>query len=89
MLPTPVHNFKATVEWINESLFYPDRLTSVPDPQKIATAASRRSAVVWIGGGLAIAGVIIGAIFTAQRSPQWQQAPTHSHQQQLLYFKRS
>jgi NADH dehydrogenase FAD-containing subunit len=83
MLPTPVHNFKATVEWINESLFYPDRLTSIPDPQKIATAASRRAAVAWIGGGLAIAGVIIGAIFLAQRSPQWKQAPTHSHQQQL------
>ena len=82
MLPTPIHNFKATTEWIQESIFNRFRQPTVPSVagrlnQQIA--AKNRAALLWIGGGVAIAAVIIGAIFTVERSPQWREIPTSIH----------
>ena len=81
MLPTPIHNFKATAEWIQESIFNRFQQPTVPSSTaRTKTAAKSRPALLWIGGGLAIATVIIGAIITAERSPQWQQQePTSIH----------
>ena len=81
MLPTPIHNFKATTEWIQESIFNRFRqptVTSVAGHLNQQIAAKNRAALLWIGGGVAIAAVIIGAIFTVERSPQWQ-SPTSIH----------
>ncbi len=81
MLPTPIHNFKATAEWIQESIFnkfsQPASMSKTSRPQQ----ANRSLAVLWIGGGLAIAAVLIGAIITAERSPQWRDTPTSIHRQ--------
>ena len=82
MLPTPLHNFKATAEWIQESIFNRFRqhaATNAVARSQPAIPAKTRSAVLWIGGGLAIATVIIGAIITAERSPQWRETPTSIH----------
>ena len=79
MLPTPIHNFKATAEWIQESIFNSftqPAVTIATARSQPATPAKTRAAVLWIGGGLAIASVIIGAIVTAERSPQWRES-TH------------
>ena len=79
MLPTPLHNFKATAEWIQESIFNSfsqPAVTIATARSQPATPAKTRAAVLWIGGGLAIASVIIGAIVTAERSPQWRES-TH------------
>ena len=79
MLPTPLHNFKATAEWIQDGIFNSFSQPTA-DRSQPAIPAKTRSAVLWIGGGLAIATVLIGAIITAERSPQWQQPqPTSIH----------
>jgi NADH dehydrogenase FAD-containing subunit len=80
MLPTPLHNFKATAEWIQESIFNRFDRPTAPNPiDRAKTPAHRRPALLWIGGGLAIASVLIGAIMTAERSPQWRETPTSIH----------
>jgi NADH dehydrogenase FAD-containing subunit len=93
MLPTPLHNFKATVDWIEDSIFdryhhpeLPTKLPTSPDrdkqPAELAHVSRSRSAILWIGSGVAIAAVIIGGIFMAQRSPQWKEPSTALHNQQ-------
>ena len=82
MLPTPLHNFKATAEWIQESIFNgfsQPAATSAAARSQPTIPVKTRSAVLWIGGGLAIATVIIGAIVTVERSPQWRETPTSIH----------
>ncbi len=77
MLPTPVHNFKATVDWLKESIFdryQPPEQSNAPALNTRTGSSSRKSAVTWIGGGLAISAVIISAISIAQKAPQWKQS---------------
>ena len=69
MLPTPVHNFKATTDWITDEIFH--RHASV----KPITTAKRNHTAAWIGGTIAAVVLIAGSIVgwrIIQPSPQQQ-----------------
>lgn len=79
MLPTPIHNFKATAEWIEDEIF--DRHSAaagLTNRQEYANP-NVRAAVLWVVSGVAVATVIIGGIFTVQRLPNWKPMPTATH----------
>ena len=56
MLPTPVHNFKATTEWITDEIFYHHAPEAAIAPRK------KNHAVNWIGGTIAAVVLIAGSI---------------------------
>ena len=66
MLPTPVHNFKATTDWLTDEIF--DR--HAPKP---VTKSNQNRAVAWIGGTIAAVVLIAGSLAlwrTSLPSPQ-------------------
>jgi NADH dehydrogenase FAD-containing subunit len=72
MLPTPIHNFKATAEWLNEEIF--NRYSSVPSKttdsvttDSVSKPSSRTK--VWVGG-LFIAAALSLGLFAVWRSQQ-------------------
>ena len=79
MLPTPVHNFKATSDWITDEIFH--RHAS---PKPIATSAKKNHTVAWVGGAIAAVILITGSIVgwrMIQPSPQQQPTPEQNTRQ--------
>lgn len=73
MLPTPVHNFKATTEWITDEIFH-----RYHPPKPITTPAKKNHTAAWIGGTIAAVVLITGSIVgwrIIQPSPQQQPIP--------------
>ena len=73
MLPTPVHNFKATSNWLTDEIFhrYAPQTVTTHKPKKNRTA-------VWIGGTIAAVVLIAGSLAiwrTSQPSPPQQPTP--------------
>ena len=69
MLPTPVHNFKATTDWITDEIFH-----HYSPPKDVATHKKNHTAV-WIGGMIAALVLIIASIVgwrIIQPTPQQQ-----------------
>ncbi|WP_036476781.1 NAD(P)/FAD-dependent oxidoreductase [Myxosarcina sp. GI1] len=67
LLPTPVHNFKATTDWLTDEIFH-----RYHSPKPIATQRKNRTAT-WIGGTIAAIALIAGAVALwrmTQPSPQ-------------------
>jgi NADH dehydrogenase len=72
MLPTPVHNFKATTEWLTDEIFEHHAPKAVTPPQK--KSQSKRT-IAWIGGAVAAVILVTGSLAiwrTTQPSPQQQ-----------------
>jgi NADH dehydrogenase FAD-containing subunit len=83
MLPTPLHDFKTTVEWIEDSIFHryhPPVLETEPSGDAAPTPPKVGSVVLWMVGGAAIAAAIILGVTLAQRSPQWPHPPAPPEQ---------
>ena len=79
MLPTPVHNFKATSEWLKDEIF--ERYQML-EPEKSQQRPHRRNrAVVWIGIAVIAAALVIG-IALVQRSRQPSQTEPQTVQPQ-------
>ena len=57
MLPTPVHNFKATTDWMTDEIFH--RHSS---PKPITTPVKKNHTAAWIGGTIAAVVLIAGSI---------------------------
>ena len=73
MLPTPVHNFKATTEWITDEIFH-----RYHPPKPITTTAKKNHTTAWIGGTIAAVVLIAGSVVgwrIIQPSPQQQPIP--------------
>ena len=56
MLPTPVHNFKATTDWITDEIFHRHAA-----PKPIAAPAKKNHTATWIGGTIAAVVLIAGS----------------------------
>ena len=70
MLPTPVHNFKATTEWITDEIFHRYHI-----PETVTTPTKKNHTTAWIGGAIAVVVLIAGSIVgwrLIQPSPQQQ-----------------
>ncbi|GAB4540946.1 MAG: NAD(P)/FAD-dependent oxidoreductase [Pleurocapsa sp.] len=70
MLPTPVHNFKATTDWLTDEIFH-----RYHPPESITTPPKKNRTTVWIGGTIAAIALIAGSIVvwrTIQPAPQQQ-----------------
>ena len=70
MLPTPVHNFKATTEWITDEIFHRHHI-----PETVKTPSEKNHTTAWIGGAIAAVVLITGSIVgwrLIQPSPQQQ-----------------
>ena len=70
MLPTPVHNFKATTDWMTDEIFH--RHSS---PKPVTTPAKKNHTAAWIGGAIAAVVLIAGSMVgwrVMQPSPQQQ-----------------
>ena len=68
MLPTPVHNFKATTEWITDEIFHRHHI-----PETVTTPTKKNHTTAWIGGTIAALILITGSIVgwhILQPSPQ-------------------
>ena len=78
MLPTPVHNFKATTEWITDEIFH--RHTP-----KVAIASRKKNrTATWVSGTIAAVVLIAGSIVgwrIIQPSPQQQPIPEQNTSQ--------
>jgi len=75
MLPTPVHNFKATTEWITDEIFHHH---APPSSRENTTPRKQNNAAAWIGGIIAAVVLIAGSIVgwrIIQPSPQQQPLP--------------
>ena len=57
MLPTPVHNFKATTEWITDEIFHRHYV-----PETVTTPTKKNHTTAWIGGAIAAVVLIAGSI---------------------------
>ncbi len=73
LLPTPVHNFKATTDWLIDEIFAPHQ------PPESITTPTRKSQLnriaVWVSGTIAAIALIAGSIVvwrTTQPSPPQQ-----------------
>ena len=68
MLPTPVHNFKATAEWIKDEVF--DWYQMLEPEKSQQPPQGRNRAVVWIGVAAITAALVIGiALVWRSRQP--------------------
>ncbi|MGB3765864.1 MAG: NAD(P)/FAD-dependent oxidoreductase [Phormidesmis sp.] len=75
MLPTPVHNFKATAEWLTDDIF--ERNQKVGKIRRDRTSASHAQPLqpgrvaVWMSGAVLLASIVIGLFLGLgpQRSP--------------------
>ena len=71
MLPTPIHNFKATTEWITDEIFERHAPEPVTAPRK------KNHTAAWIGGTIAVLVLITGSIVVWRtNTPSPQQQPT-------------
>ena len=71
MLPTPVHNFKATTDWMTDEIF------NRHSPKPITTPAKKDRTAAWIGGTIAAVVLITGSIVGWRVvQPSLQQQPT-------------
>ncbi|EAZ90498.1 NAD(P)/FAD-dependent oxidoreductase [Crocosphaera chwakensis] len=71
LLPTPVHNFKATTNWLTDEIFHHH---SVPQTETKTSKQNRNA--IWLGGFIAaIALVVVGIILWHDREPSPQQEP--------------
>ena len=72
MLPTPVHNFKATTGWITDEIFHRHYV-----PEAVTTPSEKNHTNAWIGGALAAVVLIAGSIVGWRLiQPSLQQQPT-------------
>lgn len=84
MLPTPLHDFKATTEWLKEETFhryYRPKLTSeIPAKQSLSTAEKRERSLVTALAILAPIAFLIAAYFGLRTPPseQLKQPQPHS-----------
>ncbi|MGP1375236.1 MAG: NAD(P)/FAD-dependent oxidoreductase [Almyronema sp.] len=78
MLPTPLHNFKVTSEWIEDRIF--DRYHRPEAEASTANLSAAKAVWPWLVGGFTVAAGVILAIVLAQRSPQWPQPSAPSPQ---------
>lgn len=78
MLPTPVHNFKAITEWLDEEIF---RRHSDPAEASVPAPTPPNRLGVW-AGGIAIAAALSLGLFTIWQSQQSQpSSPQQTNQQ--------
>lgn len=66
MLPTPIHNFKATTDWLTDEIFERHRL---PKSTSRSPSRAQNHVGIWVGGG-AIAALLIAGLFWGLRSRQ-------------------
>ncbi len=72
MLPTPVHNFKTTTNWLADEIFHRHHS---PEPIVTHNKSQQKRATAWIGGTIAAIALITGSIAvwrTTQPLPQQQ-----------------
>lgn len=80
MLPTPVHNFKATTDWLTDEIFEHHAPKAATLPKK---KSQSKRIVAWIGGAVAAVILVTGSLLiwrTTQTSPQQQ----HNQEQSLV-----
>ncbi len=89
MLPTPVHNFKATTEWITDEIFHhhaPQAVKTSGEVSKSSQAASVAGnlATSWISGTIVAIAIIAGSYLgwrMIQPTPQQQPTPEQNTNQ--------
>ena len=90
MLPTPVHNFKATTDWITDEIFHhhappkPESTNTTSEKQHQITASIGGSITAWIGGIVVAIAIIAGSYLgwrMIQPSPQQQPTPEQNTNQ--------
>ena len=73
MLPTPVHNFKATADWITDEIFHRHHILETVSTPINTTPTKKNHTTAWIGGAIAVVVLIAGSIVgwrLIQPSPQ-------------------
>ena len=90
MLPTPVHNFKATTDWITDEIFHhhappkPRSTNITSEKLHQTTALISGSITAWIGGTVVAIAIVAGSYLgwrIIQPSPQQQPTPEQNTNQ--------
>ncbi|WP_107668230.1 NAD(P)/FAD-dependent oxidoreductase [Cyanothece sp. BG0011] len=71
LLPTPVHNFKATTNWLTDEMLHNHYV-----PQTKTNTSKKHPIIIWVGGLLAaIALIAVGIVIWRDHEPSPQQKP--------------
>ncbi|MGV2830420.1 NAD(P)/FAD-dependent oxidoreductase [Myxosarcina sp. GI1(2024)] len=78
LLPTPVHNFKATTDWLTDEIFH-----RYHPPEPTITPAKKNHTMAWIGGTIAAIALIAGAV-AIWRTPQPDSQPQPTREENAV-----
>ena len=82
LLPTPVHNFKATTNWLTDEIFHHHYA-----PQTETKTAKQHQTAVWVGGFVAAIALITAAIILwRNHEPSPQRKPIEQPVSSRVYF---
>ncbi|WP_338441316.1 NAD(P)/FAD-dependent oxidoreductase [Synechococcus elongatus IITB4] len=76
LLPTPLHNFKATVDWLSEELFHRHSGGQTRSLEQREIGISRAIAITIVGLAVILGGFLVTRLLNEPRSPQPQPSPT-------------